>query len=105
MSGWLASENLQPATFTDVRHPRTMIGIDRQGRVWLVAIDGRQPAHSIGMTFADLQALCKRLDLVNALNLDGGGSTTMVVGGVVVNKPSDAAGPRAVSDAIVVKTR
>ena len=105
MSGWLTSENLQPNTFTDVRHPRTMIGVDRQGRVWLVAVDGRQPSHSIGMTFADLQALCKRLDLVNALNLDGGGSTTMVVSGAVVNQPSDAAGPRAVSDAIVVKSR
>jgi len=103
MSGWQASENLVPTTFTDVRHPRTLIGVDRHGAVWLAAIDGRQPDHSVGMTFAELQALCKRLDLQQALNLDGGGSTTMVVGGQIVNKPSDATGPRPVSDAILVK--
>lgn len=105
MSGWQATENLQANSFTHVRHPRTMIGVDRRGYVWLVAIDGRQPEHSVGMTFAELQALCTRLDLQHALNLDGGGSTTMVVGSEVVNKPSDAAGPRAVSDAILVKAR
>ena len=105
MSGWLARENLQPTTFTEVRHPRTLIGVDRNGMLWLVAIDGRQPDRSVGMNFSELLALCNRLELVNALNLDGGGSTTMVVGGAVVNKPSDVAGPRAVSDAIVVRGR
>lgn len=105
LSNWLASENLQPASFTDVRHPRTLLGIDRRGAMWLVAIDGRQPGYSAGMTFADLLKLCDRLDLYDALNLDGGGSTTMVVKGAIVNKPSDAAGPRPVSDAILVTAR
>ena len=57
------------------------------------------------MTFADLERLCDRLDLTDALNLDGGGSTTMVVNGRIVNKPSDATGPRPVSDAILVSLR
>ena len=57
------------------------------------------------MTLPDLVRLADRLELHDALNLDGGGSTTMVVKGQIVNKPSDAAGPRAVSDAIVVKSR
>jgi exopolysaccharide biosynthesis protein len=105
ISEWLKTENLQPATFTDVRHPRTLVGIDRKGMLWLVTIDGRQPEYSVGMTFAELLTLCARLELTNALNLDGGGSTTMVVGGAVVNKPSDVTGPRAVSDAIVVRRR
>ena len=105
MSGWQATENLVPGTFTDVRHPRTIIGVDRRGAVWLAAIDGRQPDHSVGMTFAELQGLCKRLELQHALNLDGGGSTTMVIGGEIVNKPSDATGPRPVSDAILVKPK
>lgn len=105
MSDWLAKENLQPLTFTDVRHPRTLIGIDRKGMLWLVAIDGRQPDYSVGMTFKELLMLCARLDLMNALNLDGGGSTTMVAGGAVVNKPSDVTGPRPVSDALVVRAR
>ena len=104
LSGWQATENLQPNTFTDVRHPRTLIGLDRSGFLWLITIDGRQ-AHSVGMTFADLIELSRRLEFEHALNLDGGGSTTMVVGGVIVNKPSDAAGPRPVSDAILVKPR
>ena len=105
MSDWLAKENLQPATFTDVRHPRTLIGIDRKGMLWLVAVDGRQPDYSTGMTFAELLTLCARLDLVNALNLDGGGSTTMVAAGALINRPSDATGPRPVSDALVVRAR
>ena len=105
MSGWLEKENLPPSTFTDVKHPRTLIGIDRKGTLWLVAIDGRQPDYSMGMTFKDLLALCARLDLVNALNLDGGGSTTMTAGGALVNKPSDVTGPRPVSDALIVRAR
>jgi exopolysaccharide biosynthesis protein len=57
------------------------------------------------MTFAELIGLCTRLDLRDAINLDGGGSTTLVVKGAIMNKPSDAAGPRPVSDAILVKSR
>lgn len=105
LSNWQTTESLQPSTFTDVRHPRTLLGVDRRGYLWLIAIDGRQPEHSVGMTFAELIALCNRLDLFNALNLDGGGSTTMVVRGEIVNRPSDAAGPRPVGDAILVSAR
>ena len=102
---WHTTERLERETFTDVRHPRTLIGVDRHGAVWLGAIDGRQPDYSVGMTFADLLRLCERLDLRDALNLDGGGSTTMVVKGTIVNRPSDVSGPRPVSDAIVVKSK
>jgi exopolysaccharide biosynthesis protein len=70
-----------------------------------VTVDGRQPDYSVGMTFADLQRLCDRLELRDALNLDGGGSTTMVVKGQIVNRPSDPTGPRPVSDAILVVGR
>ena len=104
LTDW-GTEGLKQDTFTDMRHPRTLIGVDRNGSIWIAAIDGRQPDYSIGMTFADLQRLCDRLDLASALNLDGGGSTTMVVKGQLVNKPSDPAGPRPVSDAIVVTLR
>jgi hypothetical protein len=104
-TNWQTHERLVADTFINARHPRTVIGVDRQGFIWLAAIDGRQSDHSIGMTFTDLLRLCDRLELRDALNLDGGGSTTMVVNGRIVNRPSDAAGPRAVSDAILVKTR
>ena len=102
---WREAENLNPQTFIDMRHPRTVIGVDRRGAIWLVVVDGRQPNYSIGMTLPDLVRLADRLDLQDALNLDGGGSSTMVINGQIVNKPSDAAGPRAVSDAIVVRAR
>jgi hypothetical protein len=91
--------------FTTERHPRTVVGTAADGRVWLITVDGRNKALSVGMNFAELQALVTRVGLVDALNLDGGGSTTMVVQGAVVNHPSDAAGPRRVSDAIVVRRR
>jgi hypothetical protein len=87
------------------RHPRTVIGADGEGNIWLVAVDGRNPGVSVGMSFAELQRLCVALGLRDALNLDGGGSTTLVVNGQVVNRPSDVTGPRAVSDAIVVRLR
>ena len=96
-----AIEDLRPG-FTTERHPRTVVGTDAAGDLWLVTIDGRNAELSVGMTFAELQRLARRLKLQNALNLDGGGSTTMVVHGAVVNHPSDPAGPRKVSDALLV---
>ncbi|MEO7191792.1 MAG: phosphodiester glycosidase family protein [Vicinamibacterales bacterium] len=98
-------EALSVDAFVEARHPRTMIGVDKRGFVWLLAVDGRQPDYSIGMKFSDLQRLADRLELTDALNLDGGGSTTMVAAGRVVNRPSDPTGARPVADAIVVLPR
>lgn len=77
------------------RHPRTAVGFSADGtRMWLVALDGRSSA-SQGMTYADLGAFMRSLGADDALNLDGGGSTTMVAknpGEVdlsVQNVPSD----------------
>ena len=103
MTDWSA-EQLRPGFDTE-RHPRTMIGTTRAAAIWLVTVDGRNPSVSPGMTFAELTGLAHKLNLVYALNLDGGGSTTMVVNGKIVNHPSDAAGPRKVSDALVVTRR
>jgi hypothetical protein len=91
--------------FAEGRHPRTMIGNTADGTIWLVTVDGRQPQLSVGMTLEELRALAHRLGLTGALNLDGGGSTTRWVKGAVVNSPSDAAGPRKVSDALLVTAR
>lgn len=93
------------AGFDTTRHPRTVIATDRQGAVWLITVDGRQPSVSLGMSFDELKGLARRLGLRSALNLDGGGSTTMWVKGDVVNSPSDKEGPRKVSDAILVLPR
>ena len=93
------------AGFDTTRHPRTVIGDDAQGAIWLITVDGRNPFLSHGMSFTELQGLAQRLGLRSALNLDGGGSTTMWVDGKIVNHPSDPEGPREVSDAILVVPR
>jgi len=105
MTNWATGESLNPDSFINMRHPRTMIGVDAAGAIWMAAIDGRQPDRSIGMTLPDMARLAERLGLRDALNLDGGGSTTMVVNGRIVNKPSDPTGPRQVNDAILVNER
>jgi hypothetical protein len=87
-------------------HPRTAVGIDRDtGEILLLAIDGRQP-HSRGYTMVELALMMKRLGADAALNLDGGGSTTLVgrtrKGAVrVLNRPSDGS-QRSVPDGIAV---
>jgi hypothetical protein len=93
------------AGFPETRHPRTLIGTHPDGSVWLVTVDGRQPTRSAGMSLYELRSLASRLGLTQALNLDGGGSTTMWVQGQIVNSPSDVAGPRKVSDALLVMRR
>jgi exopolysaccharide biosynthesis protein len=93
------------AGFRLERHPRTAVGARADGTIVLVVVDGRQPALSAGMTIDELAALLTGLGCVAAINLDGGGSTTMVVRGRVVNQPSDAGGERPVGDALLVLLR
>ncbi|MFW6303090.1 MAG: phosphodiester glycosidase family protein [Candidatus Sumerlaeota bacterium] len=71
------------------RHPRTIVGIDTEGAVYFVVIDGRTSG-SRGLSLYELQFLARGLGLVDALNLDGGGSSTMWTHEVgIVNRPSD----------------
>jgi exopolysaccharide biosynthesis protein len=91
--------------FVETRHPRTAVGVRADGRILLVTVDGRQPEHSVGMTIAELAAILRELGAVEAINMDGGGSTTMVAGGRVVNHPSDLTGERPVGDALLVLAR
>jgi len=89
-------------SFADRRHPRTAIGRLPDGRIVLAVIGGRQPYHSLGMTLGELAGMLRVLGVTDAMNLDGGGSTTLVVRGVVINLPSDELGERAVSDVLLV---
>ena len=100
-----APERFTRRGFTTDRHPRTLVGVGPHDEIWMAAVDGRQPNRSLGMSFEELQRLAQALKLRDALNLDGGGSTTMVVGNRTVNQPSDPAGPRRVSDALLVFAR
>ena len=89
-------------SFVAGRNPRTLAGVRADGALLLVTVDGRRPGWSAGMTLRESALLMRSLGARDALNLDGGGSTTMVVRGAVVNRPSDRAGERPVSDALLV---
>lgn len=101
MPGW--------ESFYDKRHPRSLVGKDADGGIWLVVVDGRSPGNAEGMTIAELTALCGRLGLTEAINLDGGGSSTLwTLPEGILNHPSDNGlfdheGQRIVPNAIVVR--
>ncbi len=70
------------AIFKSLRHPRTAVGVNPAKRkVWLLVVDGRQPGVSEGATLDDLKQMLKDEGAVEALNLDGGGSSTLVAKG------------------------
>ncbi len=78
-----------PDRWKGTRHPRTIIGNFANGDIFFWVIDGRQPGWSRGATLEDVQIKLLRLGAIDAYNLDGGGSSTMVFKGKVINRPSD----------------
>jgi hypothetical protein len=91
--------------FAEGHHPRTFAAITAAGHLLLVVADGRQPGHSVGLTFAETAELALSLGAVDAVNLDGGGSSAMAIGGALVNRPSDSTGERAVGDVLLLAPR
>lgn len=107
------NEMLDTTSFTYLRHPRTCLGIKRNGRVILLTVDGRNE-NSAGMSLQELTKLMKWLGCTTVLNFDGGGSTTLWVsdfpdGGVVNyptdNKKWDHAGQRKVANVVLIKRK
>jgi len=90
--------------FVENLHPRTAAAVLDDGGILLITVDGRSE-ESAGISLPDLAAMLLEFGAVQAINLDGGGSTTMYVDGRVVNKPSDKEGERRVSDALLVFPR
>jgi len=84
------------------RNPRTFAGIDARGRTMFVTVDGRQLSE-LGLSIPETAAVARSLGMIKAINLDGGGSTAMVIRGALISHPSDATGERAVGDAIFVR--
>lgn len=84
------------------RNPRTFAGVDDRGRTVLVTVDGRQLGES-GLSIQEAADVARALGLEDAINLDGGGSTAMVVDGALVTSPSDATGERAVGEALYIR--
>ncbi|MFO7840781.1 MAG: phosphodiester glycosidase family protein [Fidelibacterota bacterium] len=101
---------LDSISFNLRRHPRTAVGITEQNHLLLLTVDGRSP-HAAGMSMWELREYMDDLNCRDALNLDGGGSTTMYIRGKkadgVVNYPSDNGkfdhgGERRVANALVI---
>ncbi len=86
---------------TTALQPRTAVGYTPAGELLLVVADGRQTA-SAGLTLVELADLFIGLGAVEALNLDGGGSSTMVAAGSLVNRPEGGTGQRQVASALVL---
>ena len=97
-------------TYTQ-RHPRTAIGTDKKGNVYLVVVDGRSKGNAEGVTITELTKICAWLGLTDAINLDGGGSSSMwtaeegIVSYPCRNKKFDHGGERRVSSIIAVKKK
>lgn len=74
------------------RAPRTAAGVTADGTLLLVTVDGRESRVSAGATLSEAADLMASLGAENAVGLDGGGSTTVVVGGKLRNRPRETAG-------------
>ena len=81
--------------------PRTAIGQQKDGTIILVVIDGRS-FKTIGATIRDVQDIMLNYNAVNATNLDGGSSSTMVYNGEILNNPSDPLGERTIASCVYV---
>ena len=99
---WFANEDRD---LYRLRNPRSMAGWAENGDLLLVTVDGRQPGYSLGMTMTEAADLMIALGATEAINLDGGGSTTFVAGGAVINRPSDRAVRRGRSTVVVSTPR
>jgi exopolysaccharide biosynthesis protein len=88
--GFSAGRTQFDSDITEGRYPRAALGV-RDGLAWLVACDGRGPGDA-GMTLGELAELMVTLGAREAINLDGGGSTSLVSGGRLVNRPREEHG-------------
>ncbi len=85
-----------PPTVDNLRHPRSAVGLSADARtLYLIAVDGRQEPHSRGVTLEELANIFIQFGAHNAINLDGGGSTSLVLKDpgsgafAIANQPSD----------------
>lgn len=97
------SEGFDPSQHSDKRHPRTAVGRHANGDLMLITMDGRS-SQSAGLSMHDAQTALIHMGVKDAVMMDGGGSTQMVVDDVMVNRPSDSAGFRRVATNLVLRS-
>jgi hypothetical protein len=85
------------------KHPRTAIGYTRDGTMIILAIQGRMKGLAEGATLPQMAKIMVELGCVEAMNLDGGGSSCMLINGKETIKPSDPTGQRPVPAVLVIK--
>jgi Phosphodiester glycosidase/SPOR domain len=88
--------------FGEHRNPRTLAGVRPDGTIVLVVADGRYPDISVGLSFAEEAGIMQAFGARDAVNLDGGGSSTVTIGSTLVNHPSDTTGERPIGDALLL---
>ena len=89
----------------DDKHPRSAMGYTKDGKLVLLVIEGRFPAKAEGATLTQAALLLKDIGCIEALNLDGGGSSCLIINGKNTIQPSDKTGQRAVPAVFVVKKK
>lgn len=97
-----ADEEVFFGTSIPATHPRTAAGVTADGALILMVVDGRQP-ESRGVDLVELAYLMRQAGAINALNLDGGGSSALVVQGRLVNRPTGGTFQREVMSALVTR--
>jgi len=85
------------------RHPRTAVALTFDGDLLMIVVDGRSKRNS-GMKLDELADYLRALGARHAINLDGGGSSAMIVKGRIVNSPSDG-NERRISNGILITSR
>ena len=84
-------------------HPRTAMGYTADGKIIILVVEGRNPGIAEGASLTELAKIFLELGAVEALNLDGGGSSCMLVQGKETIKPSDKQGQRAIPAVFMIK--
>jgi exopolysaccharide biosynthesis protein len=109
LEGFSAGARQFDSDITDGRYPRAALAVARRGRLLAVACDGRAD-NEAGLTMAEFAETLIALGAVQALNLDGGGSTSLVAGGQLCNIPREShgvelSGGRPISTALTFTSR
>jgi len=99
-----SEQELISAAITGARNPRTVLCITKDKKMIVMAVDGRYSLSS-GVLLNEVAEILQDLGCEDALNLDGGGSTALVVNGFVTNHPSDASGMRHVTNALILVSK
>ncbi|MFM8709731.1 MAG: phosphodiester glycosidase family protein [Sphingomonadales bacterium] len=86
------------------KHPRTAMGYTADGQLIVLAVEGRFPGKAEGLSLTQTALLMQQIGCVEALNLDGGGSSCMLVNGKETIRPSDKEGQRAVPGVFIIKS-